>query len=139
MDTKRYPPDKPGNCFECVPCIGGVLPTTVGRLVPGGYDPNPIPTWWLFGGRTPLVPQDPYQCGGNIGFCVTGYLTGYVYVIARHSYTQPCLKPVRKQVLKNPKRVIQGNVFPFPQIYTLGFFFKNQIPTQLCTKPRLVI
>jgi len=37
---KRYPPDKPQNFFECVLCIGGVLPTTVGRLVPGGYEPN---------------------------------------------------------------------------------------------------
>jgi len=44
---KRYPPDKLGNFFECVPCIGGVLCTRVGRLVPGGYDPNPIPTWWF--------------------------------------------------------------------------------------------
>jgi hypothetical protein len=51
MDTKRYPPVKPGDFFECVPCIGGVLPTTVGRLVPGGYDPNPIPTWWFSGGE----------------------------------------------------------------------------------------
>jgi hypothetical protein len=81
MDTKRYPPDKPGNFFECVPCIGGVLRTTVGRLVPGGYDPNPIPTWWFSGGED----------------------------------------------FKGDSRFF----FPFPQIYTLGFFFKkpNTHPT----------
>jgi hypothetical protein len=37
MDTKRYLLDKPGNFFECVLCIGGVLGIIVGRLVPAGW------------------------------------------------------------------------------------------------------
>jgi hypothetical protein len=40
---------------------------------------------------------------------------------------------------QKPKKGYSRFFFPFLHIYTLGFFFKNQIPTQLCTKPLVVI
>jgi len=85
MNTKRYPSDKPRNYFECVPCIGGVLPTTVGRMVPGGYDPYPIPTWWFWGGGTPVASRSIPMWRQY--WILHYHLTGYMYVVARHSYT----------------------------------------------------
>jgi len=62
------------------------------------------------GGRTPVASRSIPMWRQY--WILHYHLTGYMYVVGRHSYPQPCLMPVQKQVLKNPKRVIQGFFFP---------------------------
>ncbi len=130
MNTKRYLSDEPGNYFECVPCIGGVLPTTVGRMVPGGYDPNPIPTWWFWGGGGSCCIKIHTNVEAILDFALP---SDRLYVCSSQTFIhpQPCVMPVQKQVLKNPKRVIQGFFCPLPaDIHTRFFLQKpNTHPT----------
>jgi hypothetical protein len=101
MNTKRYLSDEPGNYFECVPCIGGVLPTTVGRMVPGGYDPNPIPTWWFWGGGGSCCIKIHTNVEAILDFALP---SDRLYVCSSQTFIHPALSHARpKTSSQKPK------------------------------------
>jgi len=118
MDTKRYPPDKSGNYFECVPCIGGVLSTTVGRMVPGGYDPNPIQTWWFsgWGGKDSCCIKIHTNVEAILDFALP---SDRLYVCSRQTFIPPALSHARPETSsQKPKKGDSRFFFPPSRRYT---------------------